>query len=222
MLCAIAGLGVLVWLLAGAFPGSLERDIDQAGLLRTVAILLLVAAGVVFAPRFNLKGAAKHAVIWGAIIVALLAVYAIRNDVAELAARIGGELVPGYAVDAGEGAISVKRSDDGHFHLIADVNGTRVRFLVDTGASVVTLSPGDAARAGIDPDTLDYVQTFRTASGTAAGAPVRLDSITAGPLKLRDVRGAVIKGGGSSLLGMSFLSRLESFSINGDTLTLTQ
>lgn len=214
-----AGVGLLVWILAGWFPGSLDSDVERANLVRTVAILALVGSGVLMAPRLNLKGALRHAVIWGALGIAVLSVYALRGELATIATRIGGDLIPSRGIETNSGDISIRRSNDGHFHLSAEVNGAPVRFLVDTGASVVTLSTDDAARVGIETTTLDFNQQFRTANGTAWGATVRLNTIVAGPLRVDDVRAAVIQSG-TSLLGMSFLDRLDSFSIEGDTMTL--
>lgn len=212
-------LGLLIWFLAGHFPGSLDSDAERANLVRAVLILTLVASSVLMAPRLNISGALRHAVIWGAIAIAVLSVYALRGEIAAIASRIGAELDPSRAIETAAGDITIRRSNDGHFHLSTEVNGTPVRFLVDTGASVVTLSADDAVRVGIDPAALDFNQQFRTANGTAWGAAVRLSSIVAGPLRVDDVRATVIKSG-TSLLGMSFLDRLSAFSVAGDTMTL--
>ena len=104
---------------------------------------------------------------------------------------------------------------------MAEVNGVPVQFLVDTGASVVTLSRDDAERAGLNPEGLSFSQRFNTANGTAFGAPVRIQRLSIGGIVLNDVRGAVMESGlTGSLLGMSFLERLSSYAVEGDTLTL--
>lgn len=223
LLIGAVAVAVLIWFLSRQFPGALATDHDQAGLVKALGILLLVGSGLVFAPRLNLKGALKSAVIWGLIAVAILAVYAVRDELGVIAERVGGDLVPSRAMETDEGTITVRRSADGHFRLSAEVDGQPVRFLVDTGASLVTLSAADAARVGIDPASLRFNRRFQTASGEAWGADVRLGAISAGPLRVEDVRASVLDGdGASSLLGMSFLDRLTSFSIEGDTLTLRQ
>ena len=94
-------------------------------------------------------------------------------------------------------------------------------FLVDTGASVVALTAEDARMAGLDPARLDYSVTVSTANGTTRAAPVTLDALSIGPITERNVRAVVIETGlDRSLLGMTFLERLQSFEARADTLTL--
>jgi aspartyl protease family protein len=119
------------------------------------------------------------------------------------------------------GALSLQRANDGHFYADIEVNGRTVRFLIDTGATSVALSPGDARRVGLDPDALDYTRTVSTANGRVMVAPVRLGRMQLGPILLEDVPAHVNPGmTAGSLLGMSFLGRLSRVAIEGDTLVL--
>jgi aspartyl protease family protein len=96
-----------------------------------------------------------------------------------------------------------------------------VRFAIDTGANGVVLSPADAARAGIDADSLKFGLPSETANGVGYVAPVTLSSLTVGQIRLANLPAAVVKTPMStSLLGMAFLKRLESFEVKGDRLTL--
>ncbi len=101
-------------------------------------------------------------------------------------------------------------------------NGTSLSLLVDTGASTVVLKPADAERAGIDTAALSFTTPVSTANGTTFAAPVRLKSVSVGPLEVRDVEALVAQPGALSenLLGMSFLKRLRSYEFSGDFLTL--
>ena len=113
--------------------------------------------------------------------------------------------------------------ENGHFRVDAEVDGTRIRFLVDTGASDVVLSENDARRLGFNLASLNFNRTYATATGMVWGAPVRLREVRVGPIRIANVAGSVTTGlVGESLLGMSFLERLESFEISGGTLTLRQ
>lgn len=221
LLIAAAGIAVLIWFLADMFPGSLDSDIDQANLVRAFGLMILIGAGLVLSPKLNLKGAFKAGFIWVMIGLVLVVGYTLKDDFAAIGSRLMGALVPSMAVETGAGEITLNRRSDGHFHVSATVNGERVQFLVDTGASVVTLTRDDAERAGLNPDTLSYSQRFDTANGITFGAPVRIDRLDIGGIAITDVRAAVMERGlGTSLLGMSFLDRLSSFSVEGDTLTL--
>jgi aspartyl protease family protein len=116
------------------------------------------------------------------------------------------------APEVSGGAAQVMKAADGHYWTEASVNGHEVRFLVDTGASAVSLTQSDARRLGIEPASLDYTTRVMTASGPARAARVKLDSIAVGEAQVRDVDALVIENGlNTSLLGMSYLGRLSQF-----------
>ena len=95
--------------------------------------------------------------------------------------------------------------------------------MVDTGATIVVLSYEDAERAGIFLNPSDFTQAVTTANGVARIAPVTLDRVTIGDITVRNVPAAVAEPGRlkTSLLGMSFLSRLSRFDMRSDVLVLT-
>ncbi|MDF2900523.1 MAG: hypothetical protein K0Q62_582 [Phenylobacterium sp.] len=116
---------------------------------------------------------------------------------------------------------SIAKGRDGHYWAEADVNGSRVRFLVDTGASAVALTPADAQRLGIAIDKLDYSQKVVTASGQTRAASVKLGQVSVAGARLDNVDALVIERGlESSLLGMSYLGRLASFEATQTSLIL--
>lgn len=126
------------------------------------------------------------------------------------------------APQATEGhAASIAKGGDGHYWAEADVNGARVRFLVDTGASAVALTPADARRLGIQTDKLDYTYKVVTASGQTRAAPVTLGRVSIAGAAMNDVEALVIESGlESSLLGMTYLGRLASFEATRTSLIL--
>lgn len=126
------------------------------------------------------------------------------------------------AKSAGSANELVYRADpNGHFLVDAEVNGTPVRFLVDTGATLVVLSPADARAAGLDGGDLRFTAVMSTANGTARAAPTRLRSLRLGQLEVTDVPAVVMERPlAVSLLGMSFLRRLDGYSIRDGVLTL--
>lgn len=113
---------------------------------------------------------------------------------------------------------TLARAEDGHFYAEAQVNGARIRFLVDTGASLVALTPEDARRAGIAVG--DASGRALGADGEIAFAPVTIDRLAIGPIEARGVRGAVADRLPVSLLGQSFLQRVGSVEMRGDTMIL--
>ena len=112
----------------------------------------------------------------------------------------------------------IARAPDGHFYLDAQVNGARVRFLVDTGASLVALTAGDAQRAGIALPS--ERATAEGAGGAVEVMPVTIERIAAGPLEARSVPAAIVPRLAVSLLGQSFLERVGRVEISGDRMVL--
>ena len=212
---------VLVALLVGRFPDALSSERDWLRVTYLVALLALVASGIVAGRRGGLRKSIKHLLAWAAIGLVLVAGYAYRAEFAAFGERVLGELVPHRGTVLGDAAISFRVGVDGHFRIEALVDGTPVRFLVDTGASDVMLSPADARRLGFDLDALSYTRIYSTANGTVRGAPMRLGEVVVGPIRMRHVPASVNEAPmASSLLGMSFLDRLAGYEVRADTLTL--
>jgi aspartyl protease family protein len=127
------------------------------------------------------------------------------------------------AVEPDASSLRIFSSSDGHYRVEGLVNGATVQFLVDTGASVVLLTPEDARHAGIDPDTLQYRQQISTPNGMAQGADIVIYQLAIGPIRLVNVVGAVVRSNASgSLLGVSFLSRLSGYEVSDGAMTLHQ
>jgi aspartyl protease family protein len=176
--------------------------------------LLPVLAGAAMMRREEWKKNAQYAAAWLAIIVVLVLGYAMKDTLL-------GELIPGRPRIDADGSLSVRASQGGHFYIKGAVNGAPVRFMVDTGASDIVLSPADATRAGFDPERLEKTRIYSTANGTVTGAPVKIGVLEVGQMHLNDVE-ASVNGAAMehSLLGMSFLKRFQSYNVQGDTLTL--
>ena len=97
----------------------------------------------------------------------------------------------------------------------------KIKFLIDTGASDVVLNPSDAVRLGFNLKQLSFDKIYNTANGIVRGAPVKLGRVKIGPIEITNVR-ASVNGADmvTSLLGMSFLSRIGGYEVVGDRLTL--
>jgi aspartyl protease family protein len=229
---------VILALLVGAGAFLLLRNDPQifSG-LGTGEILTLIAglllAGLYIVSLVNdgqtrPMQAVRYALTWLVIGFCLIAGYAYRGEIATVASRVGGELLPpGQLVstetnEEGETSVRVRRRLDGHFAVRASVNGQSMTLMVDTGASSVVLRPADAERAGIDLSKLSYTVAVDTANGTTYAAAVRLRSLAVGPLLVPNVEALVAKPGTvkENLLGMSFLRRLRSYEFANDYLTL--
>lgn len=118
--------------------------------------------------------------------------------------------------------VEIAAESSGHFNAEADVNGRPIEVMIDTGATMVALSYEDAERAGIYLSDADFTRAVSTANGVARVAPVTLDRVSIGDITVRNVPAAVAEPGRlkTSLLGMSFLSRLSRFDMRSGLLTL--
>ena len=115
--------------------------------------------------------------------------------------------------DASLHTLTIPHDARGHFATEGRIDGQRIAFMVDTGASVVALNESSAARFGLHPSRDDYRATVSTANGTVKAAPARLTTIDVGGLIVHDVDAMVLPDEALSenLLGLSFLSKLRRF-----------
>ncbi|MBL4618155.1 MAG: TIGR02281 family clan AA aspartic protease [Robiginitomaculum sp.] len=221
----VAGLLLLIKFFA---PDTLQNEADQGRIVFLLLLLVLIGGGAFGASKAQIAVAIKQAITWLAIFMLVIVAYSFRDELGSITDRTYAELVPGEARElssndkpTGSLAVAIRKSDDGHFRANAKVNKTSVRFLVDTGASTIALSFNDAKRIGINMNELNYIININTASGQTLGAPVILDKVSVGKIVLRDVEAIVIKDGlSTSLLGMSFLGRLQKFEASRNQLIL--
>jgi aspartyl protease family protein len=108
-------------------------------------------------------------------------------------------------------SVVLNRGRGGHFWTEARVDGRRMDFVVDTGASTISLRESDAARLGLHPSERDYTVKVNTANGVSRAAPVELRTVEIGDVVVRNVAALVHPDNalGVNLLGMSFLSRVR-------------
>ena len=125
---------------------------------------------------------------------------------------------------AGGRSLSIPRDARGHFLTEGRIDGQRIGFMVDTGATVVALNEKSAARFGFRPSRSDYTTTVQTANGTIKAARTRLAMIELGGIVVRDVDAMVLPDEALSenLLGASFLSKLKRYEYANGRLVLEQ
>jgi aspartyl protease family protein len=114
----------------------------------------------------------------------------------------------------------IERGSSGHFSVVADVNGEPIRLIVDTGADTVALTLDDAKRAHVAFDPAQFEVIGSGASGDVRGQVVTIDSIVLDGKRAAPVHGVVAEGLSISLLGQTYLARLDSVRISHDTMHL--
>jgi aspartyl protease family protein len=201
---------------------GLNRQQFASAAIGASLLLWLVLSAMRSARPSDIARIATAASVWVALLIALTGVYAYRFEASAIVGRIAGELVPSEPQVERGGEVVVNRRLSGEFAIAARVNGARVTFLFDTGASTVVLTAADARRAGVETSRLVFDVPVATANGAALAAEVRLDQVAVGPIVMRNVPALVARRGGldESLLGMSFLERLKSYTVERDRLIL--
>lgn len=215
------GLALVVGSGAGSLLGLTQDQTAQA--LPLVLIGIIVAASVLVR-RYRFSELVSGALMWVGIFGVAMIAYAYRDDLQVVAGRVLGELAPSVAVvDSSGGTATFRRGRGGHFEVGTAVNGAGIDMIFDTGASAVVLTNEDAGRAGIDTSNLTYDVRVSTANGTGRAARVTLASLDIGGIKRSRVRAFIAEPGAleQSLLGLTFLETLESYSVTGNTLQLT-
>ena len=195
---------------------------DQFGSLAyKIALLVFVTAAVMTLFRERFVQAITAGLIWVIVGLVLVIGYSYRYELSAITDRVEAELIPGHVISHGR-MVEVARTNAGNFAIAALINGSSVHMVLDTGASSVVLTQEDARIAGLPLDLLDYSVNIDTANGRTRAAPVTLDRLAVGTLEEKSVEALVVQPGQlkTSLLGMSFLNRLQSWQVNGDRLVL--
>ncbi|MCV3271930.1 retropepsin-like aspartic protease family protein [Roseobacter sinensis] len=189
---------------------------DTGRLIYLIVLGLMVCTWFFAQNRLSTNKLLQQGAIWGLIFLGVIAAYGLWDDISQT-------VRPQQAVFSEQGQVVVPRSPDGHYYISAEVNGTPVQFVLDTGATMLVLTRADALAAGLDPDTLTYTGRAMTANGEVRTAPVRLDTLTLGPATDTDIPAVVNSGEmAQSLMGMTYLQRWGRIEIAGGELTLTR
>lgn len=190
---------------------ALAQDVGLAGIMGSKAMLMV-------------NGGEPQAVPVGQTLDGVK-VLSIQGD--QIMVEIGGKKRPlrvgqhAIGVSNGEGSDKIVMTADvqGHFYTTGTVNGTSVRFVVDTGATSIALGPNDARRIGLDLRQGQRGMTS-TANGQVVVTRIPLDTVKIGGITLHNVEAVVLPAEMPvALLGMSFLNRMD-MQRDGSTMTL--
>jgi len=210
----------VIFVLNRNFPTG-DTLLGNPYLVQTLGFLALASSSLLFVREINLKQTIRNVLIWLAVGGVLIIGFSFRNELRDLGLRLRSNLIPGYPVQTGSHEITLSEGENGHFHVYATVNGTRIRFLIDTGATDIVLDPEDARRVGIDMGSLTFDRPFGSANGVGYGASLTVAELSVGAIHFSGVKVSINRAPmGTSLLGMTFLRRLKSYSFEGSKLIL--
>ena len=189
---------------------------DTAPRALYLALLLLVIGSSIVARRMPLGQTAKMGAAWAGIFAAALVLFAFRGEFSGLWERLRSEVLGEQR--AGRRELRISMANDGHFWVNADINGQQVRFLIDSGASITTVSRTTADQAGLE--TGMRVEQVETANGTVLMRKSRAERLIVGPIERQDIGVNVNESDATNVLGMNFLSSLTRWSVEGRSLVM--
>lgn len=199
---------------------------DQTAQIVYLGVIGLLAASVLAHRGIRLSHMMRSAFVWVIVFLVLMIGYNIRYELQDIGSKITAGLIPASPLSAfdeeGRATVTLRQMESGHFAADAEVNGTTVHFLIDTGASGIVFTERDARRIGIDTAKLQYNYPVSTANGRTHNARIALDSIKLGTIRRESLYAYVARDGelDISLLGMDFLNRLSGYSVRGDRFIL--
>lgn len=223
-LILIAGLFAVVAMMTDMFPYAVTGRDDQMRLVVLGFLLGAMLISLISRIPMIARSAARHLSVCLAAVFGVLVAYNYRDEGPQIYERIRAAISPSVAVALSKDAVELRRGWDGHYHAYADVNGSEVAFLFDTGASVVVLRYEDAEKIGFDMDEIEFSVRAVTANGEGYVAPIEIDHLQLATVEVHDIKAFVTQPGklNQSLLGMNFFNRLEAMTFQNNRVVLRQ
>jgi aspartyl protease family protein len=179
--------------------------------------MLVLVGSALLVRRLPIGQSLRMAGAWLVIFAAIFLIFAFKDELMGFGKGLIGR--DEQAVGSSQ-ELRIRKSADGHFWVNGSINDTPVRFLVDSGATVTSISRNAADRAGLDYQG-GFPVLVNTANGTITMRRARAASLKAGPI----LRGAIAvhvfeSSSDTAVIGMNFLSTLRSWGVEGDYLVL--
>ncbi|WP_033924654.1 retropepsin-like aspartic protease family protein [Sphingomonas sp. 35-24ZXX] len=193
---------------------------DTASLVYGLLLLVLVGSALV-SRTLPIGQTLKMALGWVGIFALIFLLVSFRPEMRLIWQRVTEDLGFGSTPAISGAPMTLRKSDDGHFWVAAVVNGRSVRFLVDSGATVTAMSSRAARDAGVEPGGLGLTTVIETANGMVEAERATITDLQVGSLHMKDHDVLISDAlGDTNLLGMNFLSKLESWRVEGDSMIL--
>lgn len=196
------------------------NESDTASLVYSLMLLVLVGSALV-SRTLPIGQTVKMALGWVGIFALIFLLVSFRPEMKLIWQRITGELGLASAPAVSGEPMTLRKGEDGHFWVKAEVNGRPMRFMVDSGATFTAISTEAARAAGIAPSGLGLKTVIETANGMVEADRATIADLRVGSLAMRDHDVLISDGlGDTNLLGMNFLSELESWRVEGSSMIL--
>ncbi|MGU3391379.1 retropepsin-like aspartic protease family protein [Sphingomonas sp. M1A8_2b] len=188
---------------------------DRAAQFALYAIMLILPLSALAARRLPVEPMLKMVLAWIAIFTVGVLIASQRDRFSGLLSTISDQQVSGSET-------RIRMADDGHFWADVDIDGVKRRMLIDSGATTTALSAATARAAGLDSDESPFPVVISTANGDVTARTATVKRVTLGAITATDL-GVVTSPafGDTDVIGMNFLSRLDSWRVENATLILT-
>ena len=194
----------------------MTNDVQLGSLYLLMAVMLVL--GSLMSRREPLARTLTLALTWLAMFGAGFVVFTFRDDLGVVAKRLKSEATGAPVVAGNE--LRIPMAVDGHFWVVANLNGKPVRFLIDSGATITTIGRLTAADAGVTVSA-DRSGLVRTGNGIVRVASGRAATLTVGSIARTDLGLHIADGDELNVLGMNYLSSLDRWGVEGRWLVLT-
>ena len=193
---------------------------DQTlNLVFAVGMLVLVVS-VLFARRTSFRDVLRGILGWVVIFAVFILGFSYQEELRAVWNRVAGQMAGGGQQVRGD-TLEIAQSNDGHFWVTADVNGTPVRFLIDSGATTTAMNRGTADDAGLTVTDGGFPVILTTANGMVEAHRATIDSLVVGNIVANDFPVVVAEAfGDTNVLGMNFLSQMESWRVERNRMIL--
>jgi aspartyl protease family protein len=192
---------------------------DQAvNFIYLLGVLVLVLSALL-ARRVPIGKSLQMAAAWALIFAAAFVAFTLKDDFADLARHVIAQARPGTRAVAEGETMRIRQSPDGHFWVAATINGRSATFMIDSGATITSISTSTARAAGIEPTGLPTM--VQTANGMARVERGRAERLAVGTIERENLAVHISEGFGEvNVIGMNFLSSLSGWGVEGRWLVL--
>lgn len=199
----------------------LKMNADQGAHTVWWLLAALLPLSALLSRRISVRGTVAMLLCWALIFATVLALFSYRQQFIAFALHVKKSVLGEPEQRAEGGALHIRASDDGHFWVMAQINGKPARFLVDSGATLTTLSADVAAETGLEADKFAPGMAMQTANGVVIAKRSTIQGLAVGPIITSNLPIVVSdRMNGVNVLGMNFLSRLKSWRVENGEMVL--
>ena len=193
---------------------------QNLNLVYAIGMLVLVASAL-FSRRIGFGEIVRNILIWVAIFAAFIVAFSYKDQLLGVWDHVSGEFTGENDQAIVGNTLRIRQSDDGHFWINAEVNGNQVRFLVDSGATTTAMNLSTATAVRIDVNEIGFPTYVSTANGDVEVRRAKIESLKVGSMRTEDLPIVVAEEfGDTNVLGMNFLSKLDSWRVEGNEMIL--